>query len=345
MPTLRDVAELAGVSVKTASVALRDLPGVSKITASKVRHAAEELGYSVNHRRTGHRYPVIGVSIPDIEMAHYTDLTHNIIYYACAKGFAIVSEVTNDNPAGERRAMDVFKRLQVVGVITTSSRIGEDTVRGLEDEGILVVSIVSLHPGLNGVLPRFSAAPVAIDHFTSSFEATKYLTSLGHERIAYLAGPRHSSRSIAMQQGYSEALREAKSPPVQRLILQINSQTFGYQVGYNGAWELMQLPKESRPTALLCYNDELAIGAMSSITEQGMRIPEDISVIGNDDIKAARFWNPSLTTIRIPDPVLAEAAVNIVDAYVNQPANIPQYAPIVPSLVVRRSAAPPGVET
>lgn len=339
MANLKDVAEKAGVSDKTAWKVLGgQTKWVSKNTQAKVRKAAEELGYSLG-QRTRRKKSLIGVCIPDPEAAHYAELTNSIIYFARARGFVVIPQHTNDNQVDEQLAVNMLKRLGVEAVVLTSSRIGKKTVCDLEDDGILVVAIVSIQPDLKRPLPYFTTA-LRLDHYQGTFEATKYLTSLGHKHIAYLSGPRNSSSNIAKLAGYKAALHEPGLAEENSHVIVLDRPKFDYQAGYDGCLELMYLPEKERPTSIVCYNDELALGALISLIEHNIRVPEQVSVIGNDDIKHTRFCNPPLTTIRVPRLLLAQTAVERIDAYLGG-AGWQEPELVVPELVIRKSTAPP----
>jgi DNA-binding LacI/PurR family transcriptional regulator len=338
--TLEDVARLAGVKSKTASLALRNRPGVSDLTRTRILKAAQELKYSSlpNPRRAARRTVPIGVCIPDIRAAHYGELVYEILHYAWARDYAVIPQTTNDNPSDELRAAQVFKRLGVLGVILTSSRIGEAAVRYLENEAILVVSIVSVQPGLEGPLTYFSSAAILLDHITATHNATKYLISLGHERIAYLGGPRNSSSNAAKCEGYKTALHDAGITLDESWVLEDDAGRSDYAVGYDECLELIRRTEKDRPSAVVCYNDELALGALSCLSQSNIQVPSQMSVVGNDDIKHARHWNPALTTIRVPRAQLAQEAVEMIHEYVETSETFEERRQIiVPKLIVRSS--------
>jgi DNA-binding LacI/PurR family transcriptional regulator len=321
-------------------LALRNRPGVSDLTRTKVLKAAQELNYSSlsSRGRVSRRAVPIGVCIPDIRAAHYGELLYEVLHYAWARDYAVIPQTTNDNPSDELRAAQMFKRLGVRGVILTSSRIGEAAVRYLENAHVLVVSIVSVQPGVEGPLPYFSSAAILLDHVTATHNATKYLISLGHQRIAYLAGPRNSSSNAAKYEGYKTAIHDAGITLDESWVVEDDAGRSDYAVGYDECFELIRRIDKDIPSALVCYNDELALGALSTLSQSNIPVPDQMSVVGNDDIKHARHWNPALTTVRVPRSQLAREAVEMIHGYIENSEPLSDRRQIiVPKLIVRRS--------
>ena len=336
--TLGDLAQQVGVSTKTVSLALRKSPGVSDYIKNKVAEAAKELNYSPssNRRRATQRKLTLGVCIPDLA-EHYGELAQEIIRYAGTLNYAVIPQITNDNIADELRAVQMFKRLGVAAVIMTSSRIGEAAVRELEEDGILVVAIVSTQPNLGGPLPYFKL-PLLIDHYESTYKATKHLTELGHNRIAYLAGPRNSSSNVAKCGGFKKALEDVGVTVDDKYIVEYDTGRYDCSTGYEECLELIERSEVDKPSALVCYNDELALGALACLISNHIEVPTEMSIVGNDDIKHARYWRPPLTTVSIPRQQLAQEAIGMIDDCIHNPKkDIDMNFKIVPKLIIRGS--------
>jgi DNA-binding LacI/PurR family transcriptional regulator len=331
--TLSDMAREVGVSAKTVSEALRGKGGVADETARRIHEAAEKLGYAADPRAR-RRSATIGICIPDLG-GYYADLAHSVIRLASDWQFAVYPAFTGDSAIDERRTAQLFKRHNVDAVVLTSSRIGDQFFDEMENEGILVVSIVNVPPPEQAQRPIFRTVTLLIDHYQSTYRATGHLIStLGHQRICYLAGPRTSTSNVAKRSGYLTALEEAEL--VANIIELPDGGQPSYSSGYEAAKAVMWQPEQDRPTALVCYSDELALGANAYFSERGIRVPEQISIWGNDGIKPAEYANPPLTTNELPKTSLAEAAVEIVHRYVNQQEyDLP--APVVPRAVMRQS--------
>lgn len=331
--TLSDVARDVGVSAKTVSEALRGKGGVAEETARRIHDAAERLGYAVDPRAR-RRSATIGICIPDLG-GYYADLAHSVIRLASDWQFAVYPAFTGDSAIDERRTAQLFKRHNVDAVVLTSSRIGDQFFDEMENEGILVVSIVNVPPPEQAERPIFRTVTLLIDHYRSTFQATGYLiTTLGHQRICYLAGPRTSTSNVAKRSGYLKALEEAGLAP--NIIELPDGAQPNYSSGYEGAKAVMWQPPQKQPTALVCYSDELALGANAYFSERGIPVPDQISIWGNDGIKPAEYANPPLTTNELPKTSLAEAAVDIIHRHVNQ-QEFSRPEPVVPRAILRKS--------
>jgi DNA-binding LacI/PurR family transcriptional regulator len=339
--TLSDLAKVTGLSIKTVSIALRHGPGVSAQSRNRVLNMAKEVGFGngVKTTKSSRKKLTIGVCIPDLA-EHYGELTQEIIRYAAIRNFAVIPQITNDNDADELRATQIFKRLGVAAVVLTSSRIGEAAIQDLSEDGILVVAMVSVSD-LQESIPHSGTATIFLDHYTSTNEATKYLINLGHKRIAYLAGPRNSYSNNAKCEGYKKALCDADIPVDDKYIIVQDKGRFDCATGYEECLDLLARPQEDKPTALICYNDELALGALACLSEQHVDVPKQISIVGCDDIKHARYWRPSLTTIGVPRTQLAQEAIDMIHEYNMNPGTIiDRNFKIMPKLNIRGSTGP-----
>ncbi|MEE2810981.1 MAG: LacI family DNA-binding transcriptional regulator [Pseudomonadota bacterium] len=325
--TLHDVAREAGVSKSTVSRMLDErLPNSDSPKARRVREVAQKLGYvrdlsAANLRRgsTG----TIGVIVPRL-----TDTVMAMFYEAVSAAaaqqgrFAIVA-TTDDNPEASRNAAEALIRRGVDGLILTTAREGDHFGDELRDRGVPFVYALR-HNGA-------SAASVGDDQF-GGYLATRHLIDLGHRRIGIVAGPSYATSSQGRLDGYRQALAEADIEIESELIV---ASTFSIESGEEATRNLMQLVNP--PTAIFAINDNTAIGSMSAIIQSGRSVPNDISLVGYNDIPIVSRLPVPLTTVRVPFDRVAELALQ--QLFGENEGGIHR---VTPTLIPRRSTAPIG---
>lgn len=325
--TLHDVAREAGVSKSTVSRMLDErLPNSDSPKARRVREVAQKLGYvrdlsAANLRRgsTG----TIGVIVPrltDTVMAMFYEAVSAV---AAQQGrFAIVA-TTDDNPEASRNAAEALIRRGVDGLILTTAREGDHFGDELRDRGVPFVYALR-HNGA-------SAASVGDDQF-GGYLATRHLIDLGHRRIGIVAGPDYATSSQGRLDGYRQALVEAELEIEPELVV---ASTFSIESGEEAARNLMQLVNP--PTAIFAINDNTAIGSMSAIIQSGRSVPNDISLVGYNDIPIVSRLPVPLTTVRVPFDRIAELALQ--QLFGENEGGIRR---VTPTLIPRKSTAPIG---
>lgn len=324
--TLHDVAREAGVSKSTVSRMLDErLPNSDSPKARRVRDVARKLGYvrdlsAANLRRgsTG----TIGVIVPRL-----TDTVMAMFYEAVSAAatqqgrFAIVA-TTDDNPEASRSAAEALIRRGVDGLILTTAREGDHFGDELRDRGVPFVYALR-HNGA-------SDASVGDDQL-GGYLATRHLIDLGHRRIGIVAGPDYATSSLGRLAGYRQAVEEAGFDPAPELIV---PSTFSIQSGEEAARQLMAL--QTPPTAIFAINDNTAIGSMSAIIQSGRRVPDDMSLVGYNDIPIVSRLPVPLTTVRVPFDRVAEIALQLLF----QEGGEAVVRKVTPSLIPRSSTAP-----
>ncbi|WIV52363.1 LacI family DNA-binding transcriptional regulator (plasmid) [Marivivens sp. LCG002] len=324
--TLHDVAREAGVSKSTVSRMLDErLPNSDSPKARHVRQVALRLGYvrdlsAANLRRgsTG----TIGVIVPRL-----TDTVMAMFYEAVSAAaaqqgrFAIVA-TTDDNPEASRKAAEALIRRGVDGLILTTAREGDNFGEELRARGVPFVYALR-HNGE-------SAASVGDDQL-GGYLATRHLIDLGHRRIGIIAGPDYATSSRGRLAGYHLALSEAEIAPAPELIV---PSTFSIESGETAANTLLSLAKP--PTAIFAINDNTAIGSMSAIARAGLSVPNDISLVGYNDIPIVSRLPVPLTTVRVPFDRVAEVAL----ALLFDDSSERGVRKITPSLIPRKSTSP-----
>ncbi|MBN9083354.1 MAG: LacI family DNA-binding transcriptional regulator [Rhizobiales bacterium] len=327
--TLHDVAAAAGVSKSTVSRILDErLPRSDSETAKRVRQVAAELGYvrdgAAASLRRGNTM-TIGVVVPrltDTVMAmHYEALSR-----ACSRTgrFAIVA-ITEDEPKADRTAAQTLLQRGVDGLILSTARTDDDFPQELTARGVPFVLILRTDGrSLSSV----------VDDRLGGYLATRHLLDLGHRRIGLIAGPEYASSSQGRLKGYQQALAEAGVSIDPSLIV---GATFGIDSGAEAAEALMRLP--APPTAIFAVNDNTAIGALSSLQRLGLSVPNDVSLVGYNDIPIVSRLPTPLTSVRVPFDQIANAAL---DLLTHGPTGEHDRIKVAtPTLIPRRSTAHP----
>jgi LacI family transcriptional regulator len=297
----REIAGRLGLSVRTVSLALNGHAGVAQATRDLVRAEAERAGLRARGRR---RNAAIGVCVPDLNALNPMEWGNLVIQHAVEQGFAAVIQPTYNRPVEERRAADTFRKLGVEGVILTSSQIGVDFQRQLWHDGIPVVSWATRTARR---VPARSEFPcVVVDHYAGAYQAVEHLVAdCGLRDVVFLCGPAQSTSAQAKLAGYRDALTEAGCEPAEA-----DPGSYDFRGGYEAAEKLMA--RRPRPAALFCYSDELALGALRYCHERDIAVPDELAIVGYDDIRIAQYSWPPLTTVHVPRDAFAKLTVRII---------------------------------
>jgi LacI family transcriptional regulator len=343
-PTQQDVAKLAGVSRATVSYVLNGLTDgrvlISEETHKKVAFAIEELGYvpdaSAQALRTGNTKN-IGLIIPDMDNPHFWEQADGVEKEVLASGYRLLlSSMELNVEYGE----DIFKdlsRQRIDGLILSGAFINrsehvQKSLRQFQKRRLPIVEITD-NLALDNHLDRVSS-----DYYLATKEVMAHLLSLGHRKIGFVHGVQEPFLAEDRLIPYQESLVAAGLPVVDELIIRCG---VTIQDGYQAAEKLLQDSK--RPTALLVVNDLLAMGVMRAAVDLGLNIPQDVSVVGYDDIPFARYLTPRLTTVS-KDPVgLGREAVKLLLARIQEPDRPQQTINLPPRVMIRESTGPaPG---
>lgn len=287
MPTMKQVAERAGVSVATVSYVINDLGKVRPETEQRVWRAARELGYSPNiparSLAVGHS-AIVGLVVPDIENPFFPEITKAFQDAAGFGGMETIVMNTNYDAQRTRNIVDRLVSLQVPGAAFLTSQIDATVRDALASKEICAVYLDRLEAG------PFSSG-LAIDYRQGVLEAVEHLRALGHRRVGFIGGPGHGvsaqRRKAAFLDGASAAAMETR----------VVDSDFSVQGGYFSCAKLLN---GFDATAVMAANDLMAIGALHCAYDRGTAVPGQLSVIGFDDIKFAQFTQPALTTVSVP---------------------------------------------
>jgi LacI family repressor for deo operon, udp, cdd, tsx, nupC, and nupG len=335
--SIKEVAQLAGVSIATVSRCINSPEKVAERTRLKVEGAIVQTGYSPNTLaqsfRRG-RTNLIMVVLPSVGDPFFTNVMRGIRAAAKEKGYSVVIEETQFNTmtADEIGAMLVSKQTDGIILLASMSPFGTEILSARNRRRLPIVV------GCETVSPELADLPgVHIDNVAAAQEATNYLVSHGHERIAMISGQASSLLTKDRELGYREAMQQAGLPIADGWVLE-------GELTIAGAREATRqlLRHEKAPTAIFCANDEMAIGCLHEIKAAGLRVPDDISVIGFDDTRYAAVTDPPLTTISQPAKVIGERVLSRLCRRIEEGEGSSDEAEIVPHrLVVRDSVAPP----
>lgn len=293
--SIKDIARHAGVSHSTVSRALRGSELISAETVERIRRVADEAGYrpsAAARSLVTSRTSAIGVVVTTIADPFAAEVVLGIEEAAGERGYSVILANSGGEPEREMRVVRAFEERRVDGIIVTSSRVGAAYAEVLERARVPIVLVNNQHAS------EFMHS-VTIDNRVSAGRAVAHLVKLGHRRIGYI-GDRFGYQSDTERMGgYRDALGGGFD---RRLVVQGDGRAEGGEVAMA---ELL----EAGPTAVFCYNDMTAMGAMRAIAERGLRVPEDISVVGFDDLFVARYATPALTTVRQPMGKMGRRAV------------------------------------
>ena len=329
--SIRDVAAAAGVSYQTVSRVINGHPSVKQSTRDVVRAAIESLGFRPNRAaRALAGGPVQSVTVltPDTSLYGSSAALQGIEEAARTAGFAVgIRVVESAEPAEVSDA--VMRAIEPGGalIVIAYYKAGAMTLAAIPPQ-IPMAALVETPTGDEGEGKPW----VWLDDRKAALDATRYLLSLGHRTVHYVSIP-YSSRVSQRLEGWRDALTAASAPVPEPTRVGWTPQS-GYLAG-------QKLAADPRVTAVLCGNDDLALGVMRAMHEAGRSIPEQVSVVGFDDVPAAKFLTPPLTTVRMDFTGLGRACFALLRGLVDERAAAPRPPSPKPELIIRESAGPP----
>lgn len=312
--TLKDVGAHVGVSAKTVSNVVNGTGWVTEEMAARVRAALVELGYRPNlaarKLRTG-RSGMIAVALPQLAQPYFAELASELVRAAQARGITVLVQQTDGDPGAERRICDGVGAPAVDGLILSPLALGPGDLASRLDTTPLLL--------LGEQIGDTPFPHVTVDSTAAGQAATEHLIALGRRRIAALGAQTAEPRRTGELRlaGYRQALAQAGIPFDERLVLPVAD--FSRADGAAAARAL--LAADLRPDAIFAFSDLLALGAMHELVVAGHRVPEDVAVIGFDDIDESRYSTPTLTSVSPDIAALARTAVELLLADPPRPGN------------------------
>ncbi|MBZ0277065.1 MAG: LacI family transcriptional regulator [Anaerolineae bacterium] len=331
MATIRDVAKAANVSISTISHVINETRYVSPDTRERVLRAMQQLNYQHNRVASSLRNRktyTIGVLLPNSANPYFAELLAGIEAACFEQDYHIIMGNANDDPAREQSYLKVLLSRQVDGILLISTGAFADSIHLLRENKTPVV-MVDRSTELTTVDELFT------DNQGGGHLATAHLLALGHRRIGCVTGPSFLTPSAARVQGYRDAFAAVGEPLREEWIVTGDFQHAG---GYRAAQKLLAL--DDTLTAIFACNDVMAIGVMAALQEAGLRVPQDVSVIGYDDIPLASYSNPRLTTIAQPARELGHLAVERLLERLDDP-DVPARLDMLPVTLVERDSCRP----
>ena len=330
--TIEDVAKLAGVSIATVSRAIRMPEKVAESTRKKVTAAVARTGYTANAMARNlrlKRSQMVMVLTPSIADPNFPGILIGLEKVASKRGYGVIIGNTEGNITHEESYLRFLSTGMVDGLIILTGHL---PVAGWEKSPAgTFPPLVSVTRPIDG--PQFDY--VGVDDIAAAKMATEYLMSLGHKQIVYVAGPKGDIVSDRREEGYLDAVNSVNLEDKCWLV-----ESDGTGEGGRAAVERLFI-RDTLPTAFFCYNDDTAIGVISSLKSRGYRVPEDFSVIGFDDIPFANNITPSLTTMRQPRNQIGEMAMEtLLDNLIGNSGTANQVL-LHGDLIVRESCSQP----
>lgn len=334
VPTIYEVARRAGVSTATVSRVLSQPAVVSPATRRRVLAAIDRLAYAPNTAAKNLRTLRTGkllVTVPDISNPFFSLILRGIEDAAQREGYAVLLGDTQHDEAREEGYASMLKRKEADGLIFLGHRLPQAAatlVRAMAPRCAPVVNGCEFNP-------RLPVPSVHIDNAKAASEAMDHLFRLGHRRIGIVTGPLVSPLSRDRLRG---AISRAKKERAEGDLIIMNGD-FSIESGAAAGERLLR--RRERPTAIFCFNDEMAMGVIQAARRRGLRLPDQLSVVGFDDIRFSSYMDPPLTTIAQPMRAIGEGTVRLLIEILSGDVAAPESVTLPHTLTIRSSTAPP----
>ncbi len=337
MPTIKDVADAAQVSITTVSHVINGTRYVSDELRKRVEEAMTVIDYHPNNLARSLRIgktKTIGLIIPDNSNLYFAEIARIIEDLGYLHGYSVILCNTDDNCEKEASYINVLVNKQVDGVIFISAGGSGENLQKLLDQNTPIVIV-------DREFPDVAADLVLLDNYIGGEMAARHLIQLGHRRIACISGSLRLTPSAQRMDGYLHAMHEAGLATPENYLVPGD---FRYQSGETCMDKLLE-DSFDRPSAVFVCNDMMAIGAIRSIRKHGLRVPEDISIIGFDNILLAQAFSPALTTIAQPIHDMSDIAIQLLIRRMESKKNQKTAEPyerivLTPTLIERDSCNP-----
>jgi len=330
--TIIDVARESGVSYATVSRVLSGFEHVSDDAREKVLAAAGRLGYVVNVQArslAGGRSKVVGVLVPALDNGYILEVTRGIDEELNNEGYSLMLYTTHQQGGKESQFVNAIANGLCDGLLLVVPVVPATYLEVLQKRKFPFVLVDQADPTNN-------SSTVYATNWQGGYDATTHLIELGHRHIGLITGRMDLTSAVDRLDGYKSALTDHKIPLDETLIVPGD---FFQPTGYTGGHYLLALPKP--PTAIFASNDLMAFGTLQAAGERGMRVPDDLSIIGFDDITHATMVHPRLTTIHQPLDQMGRVSVRMLLDQIENPDKPPRHLTLGTRLVLRESTAPP----
>ena len=330
--SIKEVARRAGVSIATVSRAINEPDKVHPRTAERVRRAVERLGYRPNLTaralKTG-RTNLIGLVVPDLVHSFFAELARGLSRVLRREDINVVITSSEEDPELEQSAIEHLLSRGVDGMLVASVQLGKDAFQRIKRQNVPFILIDRTVPGA-------SANFVGVDDEAVGFLATEHLIQVGCRRIAHISGTRIST-ALGRLAGYRRSLKKYGIEENADLIVAVERQDESADTaGYRAATKLLSLPDP--PDGIFCFNDPVAIGAMNAILTKGLRIPEEVALIGSGNLHFDDLLRIPLSTVDQDSEKIGEHAAALMVSLIQAKSAIgPKTTLLTPRVVVRES--------
>ncbi len=329
--SIRDVADRAGVSVGTVSNVLNHVDRVKEDSVRRVHEAIAELGYVRNDAarqlRAGHSL-MVGLVVLDVRNPFFTELARGAEREAARQGLSVVLANSDEDVAQEARHIDLFEQQRVRGILLSPYQEAGPRLRRMRDRGIPAVLV-----DRRGADDSFSS--VSVDDETGGYLAARHLLDTGRRRILFAGGPLDMRQVEDRLGGARRAIAEVPGAVLDTLPSAASTVDAGRLAGD----QVAALAASERPDAIFCANDLVALGVLQGLLTNGIRVPQDVALIGFDDIDFAAAAAVPLSSVRQPSNLMGETAMRLLLESADDPGRAPEYIVFQPELVARASTA------
>lgn len=327
--TMAEVAREAGVSLMTVSRVVNNKGEISDTTRQRVQEVIDRLGYRPSDIARGlvtDRTCTIGLVVPDNSNPYFSEVARGVEHVAYAEGYNVFLCNTEENEQREMAVLQSLEEKRVDGVVLCSSRLNDDNLnRALAHHGAVVM--------INRKIEQNSLGMILVDDENGGFMTMQHLIQRGHHKIGIIAGPKKSYGGQQRDKGFRLALEMAGIPYHPEWKRHCGPVV---DSGREAAYDL--LSNYSELTAIACFNDLNAVGALQACVQLGIRVPDDIAIVGYDDIPLASLVTPALTTCRVPMYQLGQQAMRLLLAHISANSEDHENILVKPELIVRASA-------
>ncbi len=334
--TISDVASEAGVHSSTVSRILNGHAGttVRPATRERVLAAAERLGYRPSVLARGLRLQrtlILGMLVPDITNPFFSSIIKGAEDAARERGYNLILCNSEDEPEREASCLHALRENQVDGLLIASSRMADETIAELREEGYPFVL-------LNRATDSTGDLAVVVDNRAAAVGAVGYLAALGHRRVGHIAGPRDTTTGVERREGYRTGVLAHGLADEPELVVEADA--FSVEAGHRALGIMLDGP--ARPTAVFAANDLIAIGMLQRLREAGTPVPSGLSIVGFNDIPLAGLLEPALTTVRVPQLEMGVVGAHLlIDRLEGRPISDVRLT-LPTELVIRSSSAAPS---
>lgn len=326
MATIKDIAKKANVAVSTVSYVLNNTKNVKPETRERIYKAIKELNYqpsSVARSLKTKQTLTIGIILPDITNLFFTETTRGIEDAANQHGYNVILCNTDKDPKKEMAYLNTLYSKDVDGIIFIGTCMNQHIVKDKKDTPIVFIDSKS---GEN-------VTSISVDNIKGGYLATKHLLEKKRSEIIFLTGPLYRKAYFERMTGYLNALRSEGLEYNELLVYQCEG---SFQGGYNIIQSIFDKKMEIK--SIFAASDVIALGAMRALIERGMKVPEDVSVVGYDDISISSMFIPSLTTVRQPKYLMGQKSVELLMKKIEDKSFKNEYVVLEPELIIRESS-------